>query len=194
MPRDFNFEIMEEIKTRWSTRAFSGEKIEKESLLPLFEAARYAPSCFNEQPWRFILAVEEDERADILETLAPGNQLWAKKASALVIILVDTKFSRNSKNNRWAKFDTGTAWGYLSLEAERQGFIAHPMGGFSMEKVIEKYQIPESLYPLAVVAIGKRGNPDDLPEEIKNMEHPGTRKKLDQTLFSPSQFKEIFSK
>ncbi len=179
MPREFNYDIMSEIKTRWSPRAFSGEKLSVEELMPLFEAARWAPSCFNEQPWRFVLATNEDELAQMRELLTADNRLWADKAPALALVLAHNRFAYNDKENYWHMFDAGTAWGFLSLEAERRGLITHAMGGFSRKRAQESFNIPEQYTIICVVAIGRMGEKADLHEKFIDREQPGARESLE---------------
>jgi nitroreductase len=130
MQRTFKYEILKEIRERWSPRAFSEEKINKDDLLAVIEAAHYAPSCFNEQPWRFIIAEKDEDLKIMRSILNLRNQQWAGKAPVLILILAHKYFSANSKNNFWNQFDAGTAWGFLSLEAQRRGLITHAMAGF----------------------------------------------------------------
>ena len=184
MQRKFNYDIMPEIKTRWSPRAFSEEKVSREDLLPLFEAARYAPSCFNEQPWRYILALADDDLETMRAILTSDNRLWAGKAPALVLILAHNLFAYNDKDNYWHMFDAGTAWGFLSLEAERRGLITHAMGGFSRKKARESFTIPEEYTVIAVVAIGKMGDKAELPKKFLEKERPETRNPLEEVFVS----------
>ena len=125
MKRQFKYNIMQEIKDRWSPRAFSTEKISEEDLQAILEAASYAPSCFNEQPWRLLIASEEKELEIMRSLLTEKNYRWAKNAPVLILILAHRYFAYNNKENRWHQFDSGTAWGYLSLEAQKRGFITH---------------------------------------------------------------------
>jgi nitroreductase len=176
--RTYNAEILQEIKDRWSPRAFSPEKIESEDLTAILEAARYAPSCFNEQPWRFIIGQEDSIRTKILESLTEQHRAWASKAPILIVVLAKKAFEYNGNDNYWHMFDAGTAWGYLSLEAQRRGLISHGMGGFSKKAIYESFALSEDYAPIAVVAIGKYGDPEQLPIEQRSKENPGTRKAL----------------
>ena len=177
--RKFNFEIMPEIKERWSPRAFSDENIEESDLKDILEAARYAPSCFNEQPWRFIVAKEEDQLVKVRETLAQANKVWASKAQVFIIIISKETFTSGGKDNYWHMFDAGTAWGYMSLEAQRKGLITHAMGGFNRNKVKEVFNIPDGYSVITIVAVGKYGDASELPHELKEREFPGTRKDME---------------
>ncbi|MDW7740630.1 MAG: nitroreductase family protein, partial [Bacillota bacterium] len=127
MSRVFNYDIMPEIKTRWSPRAFSSKPVAKEELMALLEAAHYAPSCSNEQPWRFLIADNAEKLAKLFSVLNEGNQAWANKAPVLILLIGKNHFEKTEKANHWHMFDSGTAWGFLSLEAERRGLITHAM-------------------------------------------------------------------
>lgn len=178
MGREFNYEILTEIKERWSPRAFSQETITDEDIEALIEAARYAPSCFNEQPWRFLVAKDIDSLEKMREGLAPTNQEWANKSPVLIMIASKKHFSGNEKNNSWHMFDTGTAWGYLSLEGQRRGLITHAMGGFSQEKIRSSFQISDELDIITIVAVGKYGDINQLNSELRDREKPGIRKPI----------------
>jgi len=185
LTRDFQHEILPLIATRWSPRSFAPTPVAKGDLLALFEAARYAPSCYNEQPWRFILATTPEELSTMHSILFAGNLLWAKTAPVLLLVLAKKSFTQGGKDNYWFMFDTGTAWGYLSLEAERRGLITHGMGGFSKKKAQESYSLPDDLAPVAVVAIGHRGSSEDLPEDLREREQPGQRQPLESLFYLP---------
>ncbi|MDL2273873.1 nitroreductase family protein [Oscillospiraceae bacterium OttesenSCG-928-G22] len=178
MPRDYNYDILPEIKTRYAVKNFSEEKLAREELLPLIEAARYAPSAFNEQPWRFILGDDEATHGKIADTLAAGNA-WAKKAPVLLLILTKTPFAYNGKPNAHSRFDAGCASGFLQLEAARRGLVSHCMSGFDANKARELLSVPEEYDIIAVLALGKPANLDALPEELRKLEEPGTRNPLD---------------
>ena len=182
MKRIFNHDIMTEIKERWSPRAFREEPITREEILPLLEAARFAPSCFNEQPWRFLIADEENLRKQMIGVLTEGNQVWARKAPVLILICSKELFQQNGKDNYWNMFDAGTAWGYLSLEAQKRGFITHAMGGFRRKEAKELFQLPEDVKPIAVVAIGRYGDKHSLPADLQEREHPEIRNDIDDLL------------
>lgn len=181
--RDFNTQILNEISERWSPRAFNSERIEDEDLMGILEAARYAPSCYNEQPWKFIVAKSDNELEKMRKVLFDGNRVWADKAPVLIMILSKKKFEYNGKDNYWHMFDAGTAWGFMAIEAERRGLITHAMGGFSKERAREIFDIPEDYSIMAVIAVGKYGNVNELPEKLKDMEEPGTRKPIRELIF-----------
>jgi nitroreductase len=173
---------MSEIKKRWSPRSFSKERISRADIYHILEAARYAPSCFNEQPWRFLIADTEHNLTKMRSILYEKNQIWANNAPVLVLICAEKTFAENGKDNYWHMFDAGTSWGFLSLEAHRMGLITHAMGGFSRKKTREAFQIPENLDIITVVAIGKMGDPSMLPEDLSKEEFPKMRKELEELL------------
>ena len=181
--RDFSYEISETIKKRWSPRAFSGEPVDEDDLMALFEAARYAPSCFNEQPWRFIVATTEDEIQVMRSLLNESNQEWANKAPVLALLVAKKSFAKDGQPNNWHAFDAGTAWGFLALEAERRGLITHAMGGFSKVKAHELLAIPGKYEVLAMIAIGKMGKKEELPPALQEREEPAMRKPLKEIVF-----------
>ena len=182
MEREFDYDILPEIKNRWSPRALASDPIAKEDVRALLEAARYAPSCFNEQPWRFILAENDETLVKMRSVLAPMNQKWANRAPLLLMILAKKTFEANGKANAWHMFDTGTAWGYLSLEAQRRGLITHAMGGFSQTMARDIYRIPEDYEIVSIVAVGKRGDEGQLDKELQERESPGLRKNISDLL------------
>jgi nitroreductase len=188
LKRKFVHNIIQEIKQRWSPRAFSLEKIPEEDIQAIIEAACYAPSCFNEQPWRFLIASEESELNMMRDLLTEKNQRWAKKAPVLILVIAHRYFAYNGKENRWHQFDSGTAWGYLSLEAQKRGLITHGMGGFKNQKTRDSLNISEEYEIIAVIAIGKLGNKDELEEEFKKEEYPSTRRPIKETAWRLTQF------
>ena len=182
MERIFNHEIMREIKERWSPRAFSDKAVSEADLMALLEAARYAPSSSNEQPWRFVIANDEEKLAKMRAVLNAGNQEWASMAPVLILIAAEKICRKNGNNNRWNCFDSGTAWGYLSLEAQRRGLITHGMGGFSVEKAQEAFNIADHFDIIAVIAIGYYGSIDQLSDFNTGREKPNTRKEIDELI------------
>lgn len=175
-PRTFDADLLSEIRERWSPRAFSPEPVDPADLKAVLEAARYAPSCFNEQPWRFIVGAEEPIRRRILGVLNESNQSWAHRAPVLLLLVAETLFSETGKPNPWHAFDTGTAWGFLSLEARRRGLATHAMGGFRKAEAAEVFGLSGTQVPLAVVALGRYGDPALLTEDQQKKEAPGRRK------------------
>ena len=175
------------IAERWSPRAFLEKPVEREKLMSMFEAARWAPSAFNAQPWRF-LAAEKSDAADyarMLSCLVEANQVWAGKAPVLMILLAKKTFDHNGKPNRWAMHDCGLALENLLLETQALGLAAHPMAGFSVDAVREKYSVPEDYEPLVAIAAGYEGEPDQLSGDLKTRElEPRERNPLEKFVFS----------
>ena len=184
MERKFNYKILPEIEKRWSPRAFSNERVSRDDLYAILEAASYAPSCFNEQPWRFVLADDEQYLKKMRSVLFSSNLEWAEKAPVLLLIVAKKTFEQNNENNFWHMFDAGTAWGYLSLEAQKRGLITHAMGGFNREKARKVFNIPTDYEIITVVAIGKYGSIDQLNDDLKLREKPNTRKDIGELLLS----------
>jgi nitroreductase len=183
MDRTFNFEIMTEIKERWSPRAFDSTPILKHDIMALLEAARYAPSCFNEQPWRFVIADDDESLQKMRGVLTPSNQVWANNAPILILIASKKRFSLNEKDNPWHLFDCGTAWGYLSLEAQRRGLVSHAMGGFSRSDASKVFNIPHEFEVITIIAVGKYGHREQLSAELQEREYPATRKEIEELCF-----------
>jgi nitroreductase len=168
---------------RWSPRAMSGEEISDEDLMCLFEAARWAPSSYNGQPWRFIYAKRNTEYWDSLFNLmATSNQTWAKNAAVLVVIISRKNFEFNEKPSITHQFDSGSAWENLALQAETQHLVTHGMQGFDYQKAREVLAIPDSFDVMAMVAIGKPAPKDSLPSELQKMEAPSDRKPLSELI------------
>lgn len=182
MNRHTDYPISEIIFERWSPRAFASTPIDEQKLKCVFEAARWAPSCFNEQPWKFIAANTEADRARFLEILADSNRVWAKNAPVLIALISRTTFAYNGKPNRWNGFDAGCAWGFLALEARRQGLYAHAMGGFDKAKAKAVLNVPEDYEVYAMIALGELGDTSVLPQELAERELPADRKDLEEVL------------
>jgi len=171
-PAPTDHEVHELIRERWSPHAFSNRPLSDAHLRSMLEAARWAASCFNEQPWRFLVARREEEAefARLLSCLAESNQSWAKDASALMLTVASTKFARGDKPNRWALHDVGLATAQLSLQATALGLAVHPMAGFSGERARELYAIPEDFECVAAIAVGHSVDVQDLPEDLRERE------------------------
>jgi nitroreductase len=172
--------IHELIRNRWSPRAFSEKLIPPAVLRSLFEAARWAPSSSNEQPWTFLVASRDDREnfGKIVGTLVEFNAGWARHAAALAIAVSKLHFG-NGTANRNAFYDTGAASVLLTLEAVAQGLVTHQMAGFDHHKAKEVFGIPEGWEPIAVIAIGYPGDANSLPEKLRDRElAPRTRKPL----------------
>jgi nitroreductase len=172
---------------RWSPRAFLDKPVPEPDLLGVLEAARWAPSCFNEQPWRFLVARREPALASLRACLTESNQAWANRAPVLLAVLSVPVFTLDNRPNHWNAFDAGTAWGYLALEAHHRGLVAHGMGGFSQKAVREAFHVPEDWGVHALVALGYRGPAEQLPEAQREKEHPTQRKALNE-IWSDGEF------
>lgn len=183
MARKFRYNIMTEIRERWSSRAFRDLEVKEEDLMAILEAASYAPSCFNEQPWRFILASTSEELKTMRSLLVDSNYVWAKNAPVLIAIIAKKNFDYNNNLNRWHQFDAGTAWGYLSLEAWRRGYLTHAMGGFRKGEALKQLNIPEDYELITIVALGVYGNKENLPEELQLKDIPNERKPLEELIY-----------
>jgi nitroreductase len=171
---------------RWSPRAFSDRAISEADLLGLLEAARWAPSAQNLQPWRYVYALRgEPAFAAIADALAPANRLWAERAAALVVVA-----SRTTHRPAGAEadapivshaFDAGASWAYLALAAHLAGWATHPMGGFDKAKAAEAVRLPEGHVLHAVVAVGGQGDRASLPEHLQSREVPSPRRPIRDT-------------
>jgi nitroreductase len=164
-----DYPINDLIAVRWSPYSFANRSVSDEDLKSLFEAARWAASSYNEQPWSYIVAKKEDaeEFGRLVSCLVDANQVWAKQASVLAIGITRLNFTRDDKPNRAAIHDLGIASAYLVLEATARGLSAHQMIGILPDKVRELYSVPEGNEPLTAVAIGYAGDPNNLPEALR---------------------------
>ena len=167
---------------RWSPRAFSEKPVEEDKLNSVFEAARWAPSAANWQPWRFIVATTEEERKKFLSFINESNVEWCKQAPVLTLIISKKVRNEEGDANPFHAFDTGTAWGYLTLEAARQGLITHGMGGFSPEGARETLEIPEEYDIQAVFAMGYYDPEAPLSARNQEREFPSGRITLDEII------------
>ena len=160
------------MEKRWSPRAIVGPVPPKSTLLNILEAARWAPSAFNEQPWVFFVATadEPDEFQKALDCLVPGNKQWVKNAPVILFGVTKNTFDREHAPNPTALFDLGLAVENLLLETVNQGLVAHPMSGFSSEAVRQIYDIPSGYDPRIAIALGHLGNPQSLEEPLLSME------------------------
>jgi nitroreductase len=171
--------VHELIQNRWSPRAFSQQPVQPEILRSLFEAARWAPSSNNEQPWAYLVATKDDAEnfAKMLGVLVEFNVSWAKHAPVLALSVAHMKTNRDGKPNRVASHDVGSATAQLTLEANTRGLLVHQMAGFDGEKARQAFAIPPDWEPVAAIAIGYPGTPESLPEKLRERElAPRTRK------------------
>ncbi len=165
-------EVHDIFRARWSPRAFADRPVSDRDLKTVLEAARWAASSNNEQPWRFLVARKSDgDRFEkILSTLVPFNQSWAKSAPVLIITAVKRTFTQSGAENPHAKHDAGAALAHIALQATALGLHAHAMAGFDPAKARTELGIPDDYQPVAAVAVGYWGSPDDLPEPYRSRE------------------------
>jgi nitroreductase len=164
-----DYPVHELIASRWSPYSFADRAVSDEDLRSLFEAARWAPSSNNEQPWSYVIAKREDadEFGRLLSCLVEFNQVWAKAASVLALSFSRLNFARNNEPNSAAIHDLGLAAGNLVLEATRRGLSVHQMAGILPDKARELYSVPEGYQPMTAIAIGYAGDPIELPEKLR---------------------------
>ncbi|AIF83383.1 nitroreductase [Candidatus Nitrososphaera evergladensis SR1] len=175
------------IAKRWSARAFSDRPVEKQKIMSLLEAARWAPSSSNEQPWRFIVFTIENGSKERMEearsVLSEGNS-YAKRAPVLMCAAAKKTYTHNDKDNRHHMHDVGAATAYMFLEAYNQGLAMHVMGGFDAEKARQLFGIPDGFEPATMIAIGYYGNPETLPKKPREKElAPRSRKPAGEWAF-----------
>ena len=155
------------LRTRWSPRAFSPERVATEQVLRVLEAARWAPSCFNDQPWSFLVGFQGDETwQGIHDCLVEANQAWACNAPVLLLYMAHESSVETGRPNRHAQYDTGQAVLALALQATELGLFVHQMGGFDVDGARERFRIPPAQTPMAAIALGHAGDPDALPEHL----------------------------
>ena len=186
-PADAQHPIHDLFKRRWSPRAFSDQPVEAEKLRILFEAARWAPSSNNEQPWRFIVANKDNETEwnRLLACLVEGNRTWAYRAPVLILSVASLNFEDDSTPNRHAFHDTGMAVENLVLQATALGLSAHQMAGFDVEKARADLKIPSGYEPVAMIAVGYPGDPAQLSDRLRAREaQPRVRKPLTEFVYS----------
>ena len=166
---------------RWSPRAMSGEAVSEGELMTLFEAARWAPSSYNNQPWRLLYARRDTEHwATFFGLLVEGNRAWAKDAAALLLFVSKETFDFNGQPYPTHSFDAGAAWENLALQATKLGLATHGMQGFDYERARAELNIPEGFRVEAMIAVGRPGDPARLPERLREREAPSGRKPLSE--------------
>jgi len=170
---------------RWSRRSFTGEEIGDEAIFTLFEAARWAPSAMNSQPWRFIYSKRGDASWDVfLDLLSERNRAWAQKAAVIVVIVSTQNFDYKGTpvplNN--ASLDTGAAWASLAFQAQFSQLSTRAIGGFDRDKARQVLKVPEGYVVEVAVAIGRPGPVDLLPDEFRAQETPSSRNPLKHTV------------
>lgn len=167
---------------RWSPRAYSSRKVSDEELYSVLEAAHWAPSSFNDQPWRFIVAKTEAQLKIFHEFLNPFNRAWAEKAPVLVLIASNKKRANGDLNGAHA-FDAGAAWGHLAIQATLFGLSTHAIGGFDKDKARSLLKVPDDFDLHAVITIGYRAEKETLDANLQERENPSTRKPLKEVIF-----------
>jgi len=183
---DAAFPIHDLMRARWSPRAFSDRSVNSHELRSLLEAARWAPSCFNEQPWSFLVGRRGSVAFDrLVSCLVEANQAWAGEAGALVLAVASRQFRRNGKPNRHAEHDLGLALGQFGLQATALGLATHQMAGFDVEAARESLKLPEGQEPYTMVAVGWPGEASSLPEALAERERaPRERRGQDEFVFA----------
>lgn len=190
MKRKAEYPIMDIFLNRWSRRAMSGDPISEQELMSLFEAARWAPSSFNEQPWRFIYAKRNTRYWDrLFNLMIPFNQSWTKNAAILGVIISCNTLELSNKPARTYSFDTGAAWENLSLQGSINGLVVHGIEGFDYNRAKKELNIPDDYTTEAMFAVGKPGKLEDLPPDLQEREKLSDRKKVEEFIFE-GVFKE----
>ncbi|MBC8028580.1 MAG: nitroreductase family protein [Pyrinomonadaceae bacterium] len=181
--RTAEYPIDEIFLDRWSPRAMTGEPIAEEDLMVLFEAARWAPSSYNNQPWRMLYALRDSKHwAIFFDLMVEFNQNWAKDAGALVVFVSRTHFDFNGEPSVTHSFDTGAAWENLALQGWLKGLVVHGMQGFDYERARTELNVPDGFQVEAMAAIGKPADPATLSDDLQTKEAPSDRRKLEQTI------------
>jgi nitroreductase len=184
------------IAHRWSARAFDITKpVTREQILSLCEAGRWAPSCYGDEPWRFIIWDKNHNKDDYnkaFNCLGEWNQRWVKNAPVILAAFSDDKFRKNSEPNRWAQYDTGAASENICLQAVALGLIAHQMGGFDEEKLKATFNIPSNFRAMAMIAVGYQTHEETLEEQFRTLEIAERfRRPLGSTFFDSQWEKPI---
>ena len=179
--RQTNYPVDPMFIERWSPRAFLDKEIPNDLLYTVLEAARWAPSAANIQPWRFAIAQTKEDKEKFYSFINEGNLIWCKKAPVLVALL--SQASVDGKPNRAHAFDAGTAWGFLSLQAKKSGLVTHAMGGFNKELAKETLNLPDNYDVHVIIAIGYQGDVGELPEQLQDREKPSTRLPLEELIY-----------
>ncbi|MFC1574003.1 nitroreductase family protein [Candidatus Latescibacterota bacterium] len=169
---------------RWSSRVMSGESLSDDELMTLFEAARWAPSSFNNQSWRFLYARRDTPWwNNFFSLLFDVNKTWAKNAAVLMVIISKNTFDHNDKPSRTHSFDTGAAWENLALQGTINGLVVHCMQGFDYDRAKQELNIPDGYTVEAMVAVGKPGKPEDVSESVLKRDTPNSRNKVEEFAF-----------
>lgn len=180
--RTFQYDILEVIKKRWSSRALSEKEVSRDDVYALIEAASYAPSAMNEQPWRFIVGHQSETLNKLRNALTLNNQEWANRAPVLLCLLSNKFHTKNNKENKFHLFDSASAFAFLTLEATKRGLIAHGMGGFDQEVIKSSFNISDDYDVVLMIAIGYPGDKSQLSERNQERENPGLRKSISEII------------
>lgn len=188
-PADTQHKLLDVIRHRWSPHSFDSRLVDRDQILSLLEAVRWSASTFNEQPWRLIMASQEDEGQfqKALECLSEKNQQWVAHAPLLIIALAKKTFSHNGKPNRNYLYDLGLGIQSLTLQAMDMGLFSHQIGGIDAQKVRQQYQVDEDFSPVTAIAIGypNAGGADHLPDWVQKAEaNPRQRKSLEEIVWN----------
>lgn len=176
--------VIEPVLERWSPLAFDPRAVEEAKIRAVLEAARWAPSAYNEQPWRFVYALKGDPQRDVLESLLADGNTWAKNAGVLMLSFAATTFVRNGNSNRHHMHDLGAASAYLVAQAAALGLVSHQMSGYDAKRANEALGVPADYEPGSMIAIGYYAGQDGLDEASKKREDaPRVRKTLDEIAF-----------
>ncbi|KKQ33545.1 MAG: Nitroreductase [candidate division TM6 bacterium GW2011_GWF2_37_49] len=190
MPRKALYPISNIFINRWSSRAMSDQPVTNEQLMTLFEAARWAPSGYNEQPWRFIYTYKNTKLwNELIALMIPFNQSWAKNSAVLVVIISKNFFDRTGKPSHLHTFDAGAAWMSLALQGSISGLVIHAIGDFDYDAAKTILDIPDEFKIEVMVAIGNKGKKEILAPELQAREVPNDRKPLSEIVFE-NKFKE----
>lgn len=182
--RNLQYKVNKIFPKRWSPRAMSGEEITNEELMSLFEAARWAPSSYNNQPWRFIYTKRNTEHwKKLFNLMIEFNQQWTKNAAVLIVVVSKKTFDHNNQPSITHSFDTGAAWENLALQGSILGLVVHGMQGFDYHKAKYDLKIPDDYQVEAMIAVGKKGKKKDLPKELREREFPSDRKTVHEFAF-----------
>lgn len=195
-PAETQEPIHEIIANRWSGRGYDANiAVSKAQIISMLEAARWAPSCYGDQPWRFIVWDKNQDAAawqKAYDCIMPGNQTWAKNAPVLILVCADTLFNHNQKPNRWGGYDTGAAALSLSLQATSLGLMTHQMGGYDGDKARAAFNIPEQYQTMAMLSVGYAADIDSLDDELKEREQaPRQRRELGELFYSDTWDKAV---
>lgn len=179
-----NYDIDPLFIERWSPRAFSGESITDEQLMRLVEAARWSPSAYNNQPWRFLYAHRESEHwTTFLDLLTEGNRKWAHRASAMVVLVSKTTNDRDGNHVRTHSLDAGSAWFAFALQGARDGLITHPIQGFDAHAARGALNVPDEYHVEIMIAVGPPANPNVLSAVDRAREKPNGRRPIDEIVW-----------